>query len=265
MNNRDTTLSPIGELFVKSWHVFKKRMVTLLFLYLISLILFGIAFAVFLGTGYLFAILFPDVRQAIIAGGAFIGCIAGFIAMFWGLGSFISAVSDDTLGFKDALERGSQRIGSFIWLFILLGFIITGGFLLFIVPGIIFTVWFMFSQFILASENEKGMNALLKSKEYVRGFWFDVFLRLFLIWLISLVIGFIPVAGPILSIFFIPFMMVFSFLVYQDLRILKSDIAFRPSGGKKMKWIGTALLGYMILPLVFLIYFGAYIAARLNL
>jgi hypothetical protein len=170
--------------------------------------------------------------------------------MSWGIAAVIYAVVDKDSGIKESLGRAWQRIGSFIWLFSLLGFIITGGFLLLIIPGILFGVWFAFAQFILAGEDVKGMDALLKSKEYVRDRWFDVFLRLFVIWIISVIAGMVPVIGPILSILFMPFMMIFAYLVYQDLRSLKGDVGFVSSSGEKFKWIGAGTLGYIVAPLL---------------
>jgi len=57
---------------------------------------------------------------------------------------------------------------------IILGFLGTGGFLFLIIPGIIFLVWFIFAQFIIFAEDDRGMNAILKSKEYVRGKWASI-------------------------------------------------------------------------------------------
>ncbi|MCG2722474.1 MAG: hypothetical protein L6290_10750, partial [Thermodesulfovibrionales bacterium] len=107
-----------------------------------------------------------------------------------------------------------------------------------------------FAQFILAREDVKGMDALLKSKEYVRDRWFDVFLRLFVIWIVSIVVSMVPLVGPILSILFMPFMMIFAYLIYQDLRTLKGDVAFVSSSGEKFKWIGAGTLGYIVAPLI---------------
>jgi hypothetical protein len=262
--DKNRCLSGIGKLFVRSWEIFKRRSLTLVLLYILSTLFFGLAFGIFFGTGYIFSILFPASKKAIIAGSILIGCIAGFIAMFWGLAALICAVSDEALGIKDALDRGSQRIGSFIWLFIILGFIITGGFLLIIIPGVIFLVWFIFSQFILAKENKRGMDALLKSKEYVKGYWFDVFIRLSLIWLISVIIGIIPILGAILSIFFMPYMMIFLYLIYKDLKTVKGEVTFLSSAGEKFKWIGVGILGYIILPVFLIGLMGVYLSTYLS-
>jgi hypothetical protein len=101
------------------------------------------------------------------------------------------------------------------------------------------------------------MNALLKSKEYVKGYWFDVFLRMFIIWIISAVIGSIPFIGWILSLFFAPFAMIFSFLVYEDLKAVKGDVSYVSSSGEKWKWIGAGTLGYIVVPFLLIAFLGA--------
>jgi hypothetical protein len=256
-------LPGIGELFDRSWKIFKSRIGTLIALYLLSGVFFIVPFGIFIGIGYLFSMFFSGSKMALIVSGGLVGMIAGIIAASWGYAAFIFAVADESLGIKDSLDKGWQRVGAFIWLLSILGFIIMGGFLLFLIPGVIFTVWFAFAQFIIAGEDEKGMNALLKSKEYVKEHWFDVFLRLLIVWLISGAIGMVPIIGPILSILFMPFMMIFIYLIYEDLRSVKGDVAYSSSKGEKFKWIGIGTLGYVVVPLIVIAIMGASIITSL--
>jgi hypothetical protein len=178
--------------------------------------------------------------------------------MFWGIAAFTFAAVDETLGVRDALNNGWRRVRSYMWVSFLFTFIVGGGFLLFFIPGLIFLVWFLFSQFVLVAEDEKGMAAILKSKEYVRGNWFGVFIRLLILWLISGALGFIPVVGPILSLLLVPFMMIFVKLIYDDLRESKGKIAIHPpSVGARVKWIGAGALGYAALPAILFVMMGA--------
>jgi hypothetical protein len=256
--NQSTGMKPLEELFRESWELFKGRFITFISLYLLSVVFLVVFLVVFIGIGYILSAVFPESKNAMIAGGALIGMIPGFIAMFWGIASFTGAVVDETLGIKDALREGWKRAGSFMWLSSLLGFLVTGGFLFLIIPGVIFLVWFIFAQFIIFAEDDRGMNALLKSKEYVRGRWFDVFLRLLVIWLIAGGIGMVPFLGPILSLLFFPVTMIFIYLVYQDLRALKGKGMMYPhSTGEKFKWIGVGALGYIILPIILIALMGA--------
>ncbi|TAN40314.1 MAG: hypothetical protein EPN25_08115 [Nitrospirae bacterium] len=185
--------------------------------------------------------------------------------MSWGLAAVVFAVTDESLGIRDSLALGWQKVGAFIWFFSIAGYIIFGGFLLLIVPGVIFLVWFAFGQFILAREDLRGMDALLKSKEYVRGYWPDVFLRLFLIWIASGVVGIVPCIGILFTVAFMPFMMIFIFLIYEDLKAAKGDIAYHSSTGEKFKWIGAGTLGYLIIPAFILLLLGVSLSIPLLL
>ena len=256
-------LARIGELFSNTWETFKSRFWTLVLLYILAAVFCLVAFGIFFGIGFLLASVAPDAREVILVVSGFIGAIAGIIAVTWGVGAFICAVADFDMGIKDALSQGSQKIWSFLWIFSLLDYILSGGFLLFIVPGIIFSTWFFFSQFILAREDVRGMDALLKSKEYISGYWFDVFLRFLLIWVISLAINMIPFIGFILSIAFTPFLWIYTYLVYDDLKATKGDVTYISTTGEKAKWLGIATLGYILAPLLLIMFMGTYLMSSL--
>jgi len=62
--------------------------------------------------------------------------------------------------------------GPYLWVFFLLNIIIAGGFFLFIIPGVLFSVWFSLALFVLIFEERRGFNALFRSKHLVSGkFW----------------------------------------------------------------------------------------------
>lgn len=252
---RDSSgLLSIEQLFKDSWEIFKNRFGTLIALYLLPILAMLAIIGIFAGIGLLMALAAPDLKTGLIAGGVVLGALIGTTVVFWGFAGFTFAVADQSLGFQDALMKAWQRFGAFLWLYTIVGYIITGGFLLFFVPGIIFLVWFAFAQFILVNDDVRGMNAALKSKEYVKGRWFDIFLRLFVVWLASIGIGMVPFIGPLLSICFFPFVMIFVNLVYQDLRSLQgADIPYPSSGGEKFKWIGLGTLGYIVFPVIIII------------
>ena len=250
---RAEELRSISDLFTESWEVYKSRFWTLASLYLLSLFFMLAIVGIFAGVGFLFSLFFPDQRIVMVSGGALIGILPGSAAMFLALTAFAYAVTDQTLGIRDALKKGSRRAWAFFWLASLAGYIITGGFLLLIIPGVVFMVWFSFAQFVLVTEDERGMEALLKSKEYVRDRWFDVFLRLIVIWIVSGCVGMVPVIGPIASLLFFPFVMIFVYLVYRNLKDIKgAGMEYPHSAGEKAKWIGAGSLGYLLMPLLLL-------------
>ncbi|MBM4129319.1 MAG: hypothetical protein FJ243_04265 [Nitrospira sp.] len=257
-------LRPVADLFRDTWEVFKARFLTLIGLYLLSILFLAVIVGFCVIAGFILSGFFPEYRDALVAAWTVTGMVPGFLAMFLGIAAFTFAVANKSLGIKSALEKGWQRVLPFVWLWSLLGFIITGGFFLFFIPGVIFAVWFVFSQFILVAEDERGMNAILKSKEYVKGMWFDVFLRLLVIWLVGFGIGLIPFIGGLLLIGFYPFMMIFTYLVYEDLSLIKGKgMVYSHSSGEKFKWIGLGALGYIIFPLIIIAFLGALIGIPL--
>src|SRR3989344_3979582 len=88
-------------------------------------------------------------------------------ALFMGI-----VASDENIGIRESFRRARGKILSMYWVMILSIFIFIGGFVLLIIPALIFATWFSFAIFVFFAEGTRGLDALLKSKEYVRGrFW----------------------------------------------------------------------------------------------
>ncbi|MFA6427131.1 MAG: hypothetical protein WCW16_01640 [Candidatus Magasanikbacteria bacterium] len=80
----------------------------------------------------------------------------------------------------EALKNSMKYILPGILVAILTGLATLGGFLLLIIPGIIFGIWFAFSFQALVIDDKHGTDALKTSKHLVHARWFGVFWRLFL-------------------------------------------------------------------------------------
>lgn len=251
-------LSEIGDLLTRSWVLFKARIRVLLPLQLLSIALLVACTATIVGSGAFFVMLFPVYKNLILVISVTIGLAIGMTTMFWPIAALIIAVADRSLSISEALAAGWKKLWDFLWLFSIIAYVVAGGYLLFIIPGVIFTIWFISSQYILATENIGGMNALLKSKAYVKDRWFDIFIRFLVIWAISTGVGMIPFLGIILSFLIVPFSMIYSCLIYEDLKALNPEpLIYSKTTGEKLKWIGIATLGYIILPLIIIAIVGA--------
>jgi len=251
-------LSEIGDLLTRTWAQFKARIGVLLPLQLISIAMLIACIAASLGMAMFFAQLLPAYKNPLLVIAAIIGVTIGMTAMFWPITALVFAVADSSLNISAALAAGWKKLWAFLWLFSILGYIVAGGYLLFIIPGVIFTIWFIFAQFILVTENIGGMDALLKSKAYVKDRWFDIFIRFLVIWAISTGVGMIPFLGIIFSLLFAPFAMIYSYLIYEDLKALHQEpLDYPNTSGEKLKWIGIASLGYIVLPLIIIAIVGA--------
>jgi hypothetical protein len=246
-------LRGIGALFKDAWEIYVRRVGVLMGLYLLAILSLLLPVGVFALLAAAVSAVLPDLLMPLLVSGILTGLLVGTVTLFWGLAAMVLAVADESLDIKTALQRGWSRIWPFIWVFSLTGFIVTGGFLLLIIPGVIFSVWFFLSQFVLAAEDELGMRALLKSKAYMQGRFFEVFIRLLVVWLVSVVIGMVPVLGAVLSLLFVPFMLIFGWLIYEDLRPKSGPLPFTCTTAEKATWLGIGALGFLIVPLSLLL------------
>ncbi len=189
--------------------------------------------------------------------------VAIFISQAWGQAALLYAIKDsqEGIGVIEAYRRGWHKIFSFLWVYLLVVFITTGGFLLLVVPGIIFAVWFSLAMLILVAEDLKGMNALLKSREYVKGKWGAIFWRLSFIGALSFIVLLVPslifsflkipfasqISNFVIGLFLTPLVVAYSFLVYSNLKAIKGEIAFTSTGGKKAAFIFVGILGMLLI------------------
>ena len=246
----------IGGLFSQSWSLFASRFLTLIGLYLLMLILTLIPGLIFGGGTALLIPMIPGLAWVVLPVGGLITTLVMTYCLFWGYGAFVHAVIDQGCGFSEALNRGRQQVWSFTWGISLSAILITGAYFLFFIPGVLFSVWFLFIPFIIAVEKERGMNALLKSYQYVQGHWWNTFLKLFILILVCAGVGLVPLIGPILSLLTTPFMLVFIFIMYYDLQQVKGTHPVNASTGRKTKWILTGTIGYVILPIIIIVATG---------
>jgi hypothetical protein len=123
---------------------------------------------------------------------------------------------------KELFALARHKILSYLWISFLVGVITLGGFILFIIPGIIMSVWFSLALIVFISEDKKGKKALARSKQLVKGRWWSVFWKFFVFNVIiltaTLILGVIPFFGIFLNMLIVPFNLVFYFLIYEKLK-----------------------------------------------
>ena len=175
-------------------------------------------------------------------------------------------------GLGEAFGFALGKLFSFLWVAILSIIIIGGGSFLFIIPGILFAIWFILAPFVLMGEDARGMTALSRSREYVRGNGLAVFWRLFAFGLIvglaffAVYLGISIIGGIILAMikssmvkliaglifFFVPFIIqpivaalnaIYTALIYEYLRAARPALAFTPPLTQKAIFLGIGILG----------------------
>lgn len=270
----NASLPKATDIFKQAWTIYKKRLGFFLSVTIIPMAAIVISWATLSGAVFLQDKISSSVVGFLLL--VFAGLLlftTAVIIQAWGQTALLYAIKDhqENIGVKEAYRRGWPKIISYWWVNALTGFIIMGGLLLFVAPGIIFAVWFSLAMFILIAEDTPGMNALLKSREYMRGKWGAVFLRYLFIGLISLVYFLAPififmilgvflkipfkeeilqlVAGA-LNLFWAPLITIYSFLIYEHLKALKGQIAIIPAKGKKAGFVLLAIFGFLIVPII---------------
>lgn len=261
------TLPGISDLLKRTFSVYKARLGTFLgimVLPVISGLLFLIPSAILKDIPVLGIFLFIIFWLAVV------------IINFWSYVSLIFAIKEreKKIGIAESFKKGWPKIISFVWISFLVGFITIGGFLLFIIPGIIFTIWFAFPVYVLVSEDLRGMNSLFRSKQLVAEYWWKILWRFLVMGIIILLFFGVLIgiaAGLILlfpslipftdfaesvmriisTLFITPFSVAFGFLLYEDLKKQKAQVAFEPpKKGTKIKFILIGIAGLLLVPAI---------------
>ncbi len=267
-NSEDSNISvglrsPI-QLFNISFEIYKRRFRTLLSVLLvpvISLILMTLLWYIGLilaGESFLFSVLMILLLLVFT--------LVVIVTQSWGYAAMLYAIvgHKENLGFVDAFKKGRKKIFSYWWILWIEGFIMLGGFLLLFIPGIVFFVWFSLAMYVMVSEDLTGLNAILKSREYVKGKWWGVFGRLLFLLLILGVIYIFPslvfehlnlawvgsVITSVINLLIGPFVAIYAYLIYEDLKQEKNLASdFSVSKRKKIGFVLVGLLGGLIVPL----------------
>jgi hypothetical protein len=174
-------------------------------------------------------------------GGVIGGIPLGAIVMYlisWGSCVLVKGtallVKDEPVDIVATYRSTQKRAFPLFVTMLLVGLVIFAGFLLLIIPSIIFGVWYGKSYYVSILEEQKPKASLKKSRAYVRGRFWPVLGRAMVIGilggivslLLQLVLGLlIPsemIAGVALQVIYMllwmPFQIIFGYLVYRSLK-----------------------------------------------
>jgi len=174
-------LIPIKELIKKGWQIYTKNLKE----FVIPIIM-AIPF-------YLIAIFYPFIYSYLTNYfTAFISGIITFIIFLICLGLYIMAMislirlinsllHNKKNNINKLVNESTKGIFSYFWIGILTFVVMLIGFILLIIPGLFFMVWYAFSVYVYVLEDKdtKGLAALKSSKKLIKGRAWDVFGRIF--------------------------------------------------------------------------------------
>lgn len=180
---------------------------------------------------------------------------------------------------EKSLKEIFNQSQKFIWPMILVSlsacFVILGASYLFIIPGLIFALYFLFIKFIVVLEQEKNLNILVKSREYVRDYFWPITGR-FLVITISLALGYFvlnfitssvadffasslsPKIGEVallllealVNIVLFPIALIATYLIYSDLKKIKGEISIEQKNKQAWLYLAIGLAGWVFLLLI---------------
>jgi len=160
----------------------------------------------------------------------FVSIISGAALIY----ASVEIIEQRTVTAEASYRRAFSVFGPFLWLSILQFFVVIGGYALLIVPGIIFSLWFIYSTMVFFSNNQRGITAMQTSRAYMQGYIGPVFGRGFIFGLIIgipvlIIFGFAGGTSSALGIIVIgivtlilqPVALLFSAAIFKQLKDIK--------------------------------------------
>jgi len=136
---------------------------------------------------------------------------------------YIALSKKNNLSFSEIFGVARKFFWKYLCLTIILVVFLIILYVLLIIPGIIFTVFWVFASFILIKENTSAWEAMKRSKQIVKGRWWGVFgfglLLVIIAIIVSLIFDVIPFVGSFVSNFImLPFAIIFLKNFYFNLK-----------------------------------------------
>lgn len=176
----------LGDILSSGWRIYKSRFKTILMIILIIYVPINILLS-FMTIGT------PQAEQG-LSELRYYFQMQQFLETFIGVLAIMAiafvverSLAGEDIGYRRALRVSISRWGSAIGTNILAGLIIFGLFLLLIIPGVIWYVYYTFIVFVVVLRGTGGKTALDYSKSLVKGKWWKVFG----ITLLFIILGFI--------------------------------------------------------------------------
>lgn len=251
------------DLLKQSWNIYKAN-----FKIFVKLVALSIAFL-------LLVVLCGAVLLALLAQGGFslvliivaiVSVIIIMVTQVWVQISLLLAVKsilagEETSSARVLLSKAKPFILPFVVLSLITMFITLGGYMLFVIPGVLFAIWFSFSMFVLVEEKWRGMEALLASRDYIKGYVLKVFVRWLLFGIIAwLITSLVPIIFEVLDLAWIGTVysvavglfvghltIVFGYLLFRAVKAHKPKLSVDISRRRKLKYFAVSLAGYIIL------------------
>jgi hypothetical protein len=234
----------LGEILSAAFNIYKANASKLLLI--VAIVVVPLSFISALSSGVVFAgtkrtdtifgtqVVVVDRSFGLFLAGALVAGLISVIITAVLQAAILRAAAQATIGDpvdpEESYRFGFKRLGSVILVSVLVGLAVVGGFILLIIPGIIFLVLFSVSVPVLIVENRRGRAAMSRSWNLAKGHFWHAF---GVIIVAGLIVGFISgiigaiggsawfvrwIFTAIGQILTAPFSALVSVLLYLDLR-----------------------------------------------
>ncbi len=200
--------------------------------------------------------------------------ILGLFLLLWGGTAAIIVIRDrdENLSIREALERSKGKIWPLLWVSIIVGFIVVGASILFLIPGLILAVYFIFAKIIVVAEDETGLVALAKSREYVRDYFWPVLGRYLVIVILTTIVvaifagiisalsqalisvwgravseALVIILQALVNAIIFPFVLSATYLLYENVREVKGEVSVEEKNNQAWIYLGVGLAGWIFL------------------
>ena len=254
-------------LITETVRIFRERWAPLLSLSLGLMFFSALMRGIFFGEGFFHSLALPGENTALLVASVLLILAVHILTA----GAVLRVITggDSAASPRNALAYAWGRRGDLLSLFFL-NFLLGGAYALFIIPGIIFQVWFSLSAIVLIAEGRSGTEALLASREYVRGHDWAVFSSIgFLVFfalLISSVAELLPLPSLVrqgltfaLSALAGPFIAIYLYLIYHSLKHHGKGVNKYPAHRRIAPYLALGMLGW-----AFILIFGSFFILSLK-
>jgi len=230
---RESGLPPIRSLMNEAWVLYKSRWETYVSISLL-LIAFSLAFTSASGWALHVVVSLLYLVLGIFTQAAILG----------------NATKSENIGFLESVKYAARNFDKYLWITVLTVLITLAGVVL-IIPAIIWSITFTFAMVVLAAEGTKGMDALLASREQVRGRWINVFVTLIVFQLIlffipSIIFTILNINGlnTVYAALALPLSTIYTYVLYKYLKSTRSVLTHQDL---KKFFITMAVCGILVL------------------
>lgn len=257
-------LPTIKDLFARTWDAYKRRLRSILVVYVLSA---AAAIAVVMVAGLL---ALPAIAFAplLVLPAVFLP-VALFILGFGAQSMALETAMHDGVAWRYAFDKAKKDWGSFAWMNIASSLVSMGAFFLFIVPGIILLPALRVMEYVFKAEGKTGLSALMHAYALVNGRWWKTAGRMLFF---AILVGIVPtvveglmpdpasvqeaitsteVVLTLVSIayaffFAAPISLVFGAEIYHDLKSTAASGTEQATEASRGKWTAVAVVGWVL-------------------